>query len=147
MTKMFSGDLEFLSNFSAHPVWFETWRYPTGEHAYQAAKTRDPGIRSSFLDGPPGGAKRLGRRLELRPDWEQVKLQVMREILASKATMNPEIGRKLVATGSLPLVETNTWHDNIWGDCLCGRPECARTGQNLLGCSWMALRSYLAGWS
>lgn len=142
---MFRGELEYLSNFSPYPAWFDGWKFPTAEHAFQAAKTLDTGVRTGFLQGSPGEAKRLGRRVEMREDWEQVKLMVMRQVLASKFTMTPQIGYWLLATGIYPLVETNTWHDNIWGDCECGRPACQQPGQNLLGISLMRLREFLGG--
>lgn len=146
MSKMFSGDLAFLSNFSQHPAVFEWVQYPTVEHAFQAAKTFDKNERAKVLRcGTPGTAKRLGRQLYLRPDWEQSKLPIMRLLLASKFSLDTGLAIKLLETGSLRLVETNTWHDNIWGDCLCGAAKCSQPGQNLLGESLMFLRSYISG--
>jgi ribA/ribD-fused uncharacterized protein len=145
-TPMFRGDLEFLSNFSQHKAILDEWHYPTAEHAYQAAKTLSLPVRTLFLDGTAGQAKRRGRTVDLRPDWEQVKVPVMRGILATKFGQNTELSKHLIATGNLTLVETNHWHDNIWGDCYCGSERCAGQGQNLLGQSLMWLRSYLAGW-
>jgi hypothetical protein len=31
------------------------------------------------------------------------------------------------------IIETNNWHDNWWGDCICGQPKCAEKGKNHLG--------------
>lgn len=145
MTKMFSGELEFCSNFSDHPVYYDGFRFPKLENGYQAAKTLDRAVRATFVGMTPGQAKRAGRALELRPDWEQRKVPIMRLLLANKFTVNPTLAPLLVQTGGLHLVETNTWHDNEWGDCLCGRPACATPGKNLLGISLMQLRSYLQG--
>lgn len=145
MAGMFSGDLEYLSNFSRHPVVYDGYVFPTVENAFQAAKTTDYHLRGSFVDMSPMAAKRAGRQLDLRPDWEQHKLQIMRKLLASKFVGNPSLIDKLVWLGDLLLVETNTWHDNEWGDCTCGRLACLPPGRNLLGTSLMWLRYYLAG--
>lgn len=145
MTKMFSGELAFLSNFSSHPVYYDGYRFPTLENAYQAAKTTDRQIRGTFVGLTPGQSKRAGRALDLRPDWEDRKVPIMRLLLANKFTCNAELAPLLVYTDGLQLVETNTWHDNEWGDCLCGRPACAAPGKNLLGISLMRLRDFLIG--
>lgn len=146
MTKMFSGQLEFLSNFSAYPVYYDGYRFPTLENAYQAAKTTNRTIRGTFVPLTPGQSKRAGRALDLRPDWEQRKVPIMRFLLANKFTCNAELAPLLVHyTAGMQLVETNTWHDNEWGDCLCGRPACAAPGKNLLGISLMQLRDFLIG--
>lgn len=144
MTKMFSGDLHYLSNFSYHIVQYDNFVFPTLENAYQAAKTTSRANRATFVSLTPGQAKRRGRQLGLREDWEQVKLPTMRKLLMIKFALNPELIDKLIFTGNLELVETNTWHDQIWGSCVC--PEHVSVpGQNLLGGSLMWLRYYLAG--
>lgn len=145
MASMFSGDLEYLSNFSRHPVVYDGYEFPTLENAFQAAKTTDYRLRGTFVSLSPAAAKRAGRQIDLRPDWEQRKLQIMRKLLMSKFVGNPSLVDKLIYLGDLPLVETNTWHDNEWGDCLCGRPACAAPGKNLLGISLMRLRDFLIG--
>ena len=89
----------------------------------------------------PGQSKRLGRHVELRPDWEAIKLDVMKEGLALKFA-DPKLREKLLATGDEILVEGNWWHDNTWGSCHC--PLCDKIpGKNLLGKALMELRSDL----
>lgn len=144
MTKMFSGQLAFLSNFSEYPVYYDGYRFPTLENAYQAAKTTDHQVRGTFVDLTPGQSKRAGRALDLRPDWEQRKVPIMRLLLANKFTCNPQLAELLVSTGDLPLIETNTWHDNEWGVCSCS-PCLDVESKNLLGVSLMQLRAYLQG--
>ena len=63
----------------------------------------------------PSTAKREGRRVTLRPDWEEVKYQVMYEICCAKFTQNRELREILLATGDEYLEEGNTWGDRIWG--------------------------------
>lgn len=136
----FGGEYEFLSNFHAGSVTYEGVAYPTAEHAFQAAKTTNPVERRQVAAAPtPSAAKRLGRHLELRYGWDEMKLHVMREVLAAKFA-DPELARRLLATGDANLVEGNTWHDNVWGSCTCDRPGCRGAGRNLLGLELVRLR-------
>ena len=57
------------------------------EHAFQAAKTFDRTEKQSVGQAAtPGLAKRLGRKVRLRPDWEQVKIGIMEELVRLKFT-------------------------------------------------------------
>lgn len=139
----FHGGNFFLSNFSPHQVWFEGQHYPTAEHAYQAAKTVNPDARARIQACvTPGGAKRLGQQLTQREGWNEYHRHVaMERVLASKFARRNTI-ELLLATGDALLVEGNTWHDNVWGDCRCGvLPGCVRPGVNLLGYNLMRLRT------
>lgn len=144
--RRFAGNWAALSNFSPHPVHFEGHWYPSGEHAYAAAKTLDPSGRETVrAASSPAEAKRLGRRLTLRPGWnESVRYTAMRTVLASKFQQQ-EPRDVLMRTGSMLLIEGNNWHDNTWGDCTCGRPACSATGMNLLGWMLMETRLTLGG--
>ena len=59
----------------------------------------------------------MARTLRLRPNWEEKKVSIMREIVLAKFTQNEELGRKLVKTGSAVLQEGNYWGDTFWGIC------------------------------
>lgn len=112
----FDGDNAFLSNFYPANVEFERHLYPTAEHAYQAAKSIDPRVRLEFLGViSPSKAKKLGRTLELRSDWETVKYDIMLQIVFDKFLRNKELRQKLVATAGKYLEETNHWGDTVWG--------------------------------
>ena len=63
----------------------------------------------------PSEAKRLGRRVSLRRDWEDVKVSIMEEVVRAKFTQNAELADKLLATGDAHLEEGNTWGDRVWG--------------------------------
>ena len=129
----FTGEFRFLSNFFPIAVEYETIRYPTAEHAFQAAKTVDRALRERIRVCPTASAaKRSGRSLVLRPDWEQVKLTVMAQILRAKFR-HPVLQAQLLRTHPRPLVEVNTWGDRFWG-------VCHGTGENHLGQLLMALR-------
>lgn len=130
----FTGEHSFLSNFWACHVPYAGYGYPSAEHAYQAAKTVLPAERRRIAAcETPGAAKRAGRSLALRPDWEQLKKRVMLAVVLSKFQENPELAEQLAATGDAPLAEGNHWHDNFWGDCRCGRQACREPGLNALG--------------
>lgn len=136
----FSGEFEFLSNFYPSPIVVAGEFFPTVEHCYQAFKAehKEDFIRIQTA-AAPGLAKRMGRNIEMRPDWENIKVDVMRSALEKKFEI-PELREKLLATGNEPLIEGNWWHDNTWGDCKCDK--CAvKLGHNLLGKLLMDLRT------
>lgn len=112
----FHGTYEFLSNFYTCLIVYEGIHYPSVEHAFQAAKTTDKRERKVIASLPtPGMAKRKGRRLELRPDWEDIKLDVMLTLLREKFQAHTELGELLVGTYPMSLIEGNTWGDRFWG--------------------------------
>lgn len=134
----FNGKWRFLSNFFLHPVQFEGLLYPSTEHAYQAAKSLDSQIRQEICALKTcGEAKRRGKEIEARPDWEEVKLDIMRQVVRSKFE-DAELRAKLDATAPRTLIEGNRWHDNIWGVCKC--KDCPGKGKNLLGVVLMEIR-------
>ena len=95
----FSGEYSFLSNFHPVTVRFDGVAYPSVEHAYQAAKTLDLGLRKPFASSgmPAGKAKRLGRSLQLRHDWESIKIGVMHLLLARKFAAGTELAGDLTS--------------------------------------------------
>lgn len=136
----FEGDFFFLSNFYASEISTE-WglKAPTVEHAFQAAKSTDKNIAQRILLAEtPGHAKRIGRTIPLRKDWEEVKIDIMKHYIRLKF-QNPELRKQLINTYPATLVEGNWWHDNCWGSCSCGK--CAnKFGQNHLGKILMEIR-------
>ena len=118
----FRGQFEFLSNFYNAYVDYDGIRYENNEAAFQAQKVApkkgekvfiDPRLRFSHLN--PSEAKKLGRRVPLRKDWEEVKLSVMEGIVQAKFEQNEDLKERLLATGDTYLEEGNTWGDKIWG--------------------------------
>ena len=134
--KEFQCPYRWLSNFWSCEVEYEGLKYPTVEHAYQAAKCSNPLDRQRILheSKTPGDAKRLGRRVAIRSDWESVKQSVMLDLLRKKFK-NPELRKMLVDTGNVRLEEGNRWGDEFWGVNL-------RTGKgkNWLGILLMKIR-------
>lgn len=136
MIDKFDGEYWFLSNFYPSVVRFGGAAYPTVENAYQAAKCANPSERKWFRNITPGQAKRLGRKVEIRHDWEHVKVTIMFNLLEQKFTLYEDLREKLLATESKKLVEGNTWGDTFWG-------VCDGSGRNFLGKLLMSLRSML----
>ena len=114
----FFGEYRFLSNFYPAQVSMDGFVFPTVENAYQAAKLptnlRDTATMHLFAKLSPGEAKREGRRWPLRNDWETVKIDIMRDLLAKKFEHN-NLRSLLVATKGRDLVEENSWGDSFWG--------------------------------
>lgn len=131
----FTGNYWFLSNFyDPAPVRYEGEEYPTTEHAYQAAKTLDVRERQQIQEtSDPGRTKKLGRRVTLRPDWEDIKLDIMLDLVRQKFR-DPTLRRALLDTGTQELVEGNWWGDTFWG-------VCKGKGSNHLGKILMRVRN------
>lgn len=142
----FEGEHRWLSNFEPVLVALDGRAYPSVEHAYQAAKTLELPLREQFQDIhlSSGQAKRRGKLLPLRPDWEQVKEGVMADLLRQKFA-NPSLGQRLRSTGNRYIVEGNSWHDNFWGECECRRCRGETVAQNRLGHLLMQVRAELLG--
>ncbi len=137
----FHDQHEFLSNFSPSPVILDGVTYPTVEHAFQAAKTLDSGYRQAICTADtPARAKRLGRLVPLRADWEKVKFDVMRSLLDQKFAPGTELAQKLIATYPEELIEGNTWGDRFWGAVLVSGQW---DGSNWLGRLLMQIREVL----
>ncbi len=114
----FFGDHIFLSNFYYADLTIGEYTYPTLEHAYQARKTRSLRWQERIRRAPtPKVAKRLGYQVPLRADWENIKLQLMKDLIRQKfaTDTHPALTAKLLATGDALLVEGNTWGDRFWG--------------------------------
>jgi ribA/ribD-fused uncharacterized protein len=139
----FRGRHYFLSNFYRHPVRIGGDVFPTAEHCYQALKAVDPRDRAWVISSEtPLVAKQRGRKVRVVDYWSDVRVLVMEQVLAAKFA-DRDLAARLVATHPHTLVEGNTWHDQYWGNCHCGR--CPGDGENVLGVALMQLRDELRG--
>lgn len=128
----------FLSNFAPCDVYYNGKKFRTVEHAFQAAKCLDEEEQDIFrFAETPAEAKKWGRRVKLRPDWENVKIDIMKELLRQKFN-NTVYKEKLLATGDCILVEGNNHRDTFWG-------VCNGVGKNTLGKLLMEIRDELMG--
>jgi ribA/ribD-fused uncharacterized protein len=141
----FAGEHEFLSNFAFTPVRYAGRTWPTVEHAFQAAKTLDLDDLLAIGRAPtPAAAKRLGRKVTLRPGWDEMRFNVMATLVARKFGPGSMYSTALLDTGEALLIEGNTWGDTEWGavrdSSVEGRPW---RGWNRLGRILMDVRRQL----
>lgn len=134
----FQGDYRWLSNFWPSIIHLNNMRFITAEHAYQASKTVNQNEREYIARQiSPAAAKRAGRNVTIRPNWDEMKVDIMRLIVSIKFS-EPQLATWLLATGDMVLEEGNYWNDTFWGiDLRTGR------GQNRLGLILMNVRSDL----
>lgn len=140
--KGFFEKYRFLSNFWPAKVSFEGMEFESIEHAYQAAKTLDLEIRTQFQGIKANEAKNLAKKFKtswkdkMREDWDDVKLQIMEDLVRQKFTTHLDLKQQLIDTGGCYLEESNTWHDVWWG-------VCKGKGENHLGKILMKIREEL----
>lgn len=136
----FDGKYSFLSNFHNSPIAFDGFVYPTTEHFFHSFKTEDEEMSNWIREAiGPGEAKARGRKVKLRSDWAEIRYGVMKQAVLLKFTQHPDLKKKLIDTGDNELVEGNSWHDNIWGECYCDKCN-GIEAENLLGKILMQVR-------
>lgn len=130
----FKDKYYFLSNYYNCDVYYKGYHFNNTEAAFHSQK--DPTRVKEFLTLTPNEAKKLGRKVKLRADWEEIKDNIMYEICLAKFTQNTILKEKLLQTGNAILIEGNTWHDNYWG-------KYNEQGLNKLGNILMRIRGEL----
>ena len=132
----FRGSNAFLSNMYPIILRIDGQIYPSAEHAFQAMKSTDPNQRAAIsVCRSPEEAKKAGRLVELRSDWEHVKVDIMYNIIKQKFS-SKKLANKLIETKDSELIEGNTWGDTFWG-------VCKGEGKNMLGKILMQVRKEL----
>lgn len=124
-----------MSNFTEVIVELDGIDYPSVENAYQASKTINKDERKQFENITSGQAKRAGKKVDVRNDWDKVKLEIMEDLNRQKYNQEP-FKSKLIQTGNQIIQEGNTWGDTFWGIC-------RGVGKNNLGKIIMKIRSEL----
>ncbi len=135
----YEQDFYVLSNFSSFNLRWKGKIFPTSEHAYHSEKFENGDLSEAIRTAPSAHeAFKFAERAKWlrRDDWDDVKVDIMREILRAKVEQHEYVRRKLLATGDRELVE-NSWRDDFWG----WGPN--RDGQNMLGKLWMEIRAWL----
>ena len=131
----------WMSNFADAPFWLLGYKWPTSEHAYQAAKVSFLGPYTVNIHAAPtpGEAKKIGQTCPLRDRWGQIKVPTMRMVLQAKFTQNPDLCRQLLHTGNNAIEEDAKW-DSFWGT---GKMGPGGNGHNMMGKLLMELRKDL----
>lgn len=123
----------FMSNFAETPFELDGRIWPTAEHAYHAHKAvRGEDAKLVWEAKTAVDAKRVGHSIEMRPDWDEVKIPATLRVLRAKFS-DPHWRAELLATGDAVLVHHAPW-DSYWGDGGDG------SGKNKLGVLLMELR-------
>lgn len=122
----FSGDLEFLSNMYKIPIYFNESKYdnfqpdfkvyPSSENLYQALKCKYIKDRELFQNVDPHKSKRIGKTIEIRYDWDNVRLEAMQLAIDLKFK-NIELAEKLINLPDDKIIEFNNWGDRFFGIC------------------------------
>lgn len=128
----FSGEHRWLSNF-----WiYDTVNNISVEHHYQAAKTTNYKDWKEIMNAPtPALAKKYGRVISVRGDWDDIKYTIMHQLTRIKYATNEELRNKLLDTHGSYIMEGNHWGDTFWG-------VCDGIGENNLGIILMDVRDY-----
>ena len=134
-----SGDYGEFSNFALYPIKLggKTWK--TSEHYFQAQKFKGTDHENKIRKAPsPMKAAELGRtrKVKIRPNWDNMKDNVMYDALKAKFTQHSDLKELLLETGNKKLIE-HTENDDYWGDGGDGK------GKNRLGKLLMKLREEL----
>lgn len=118
---------------------------PCVEIAYLQERYAEEKDRNAILVAPDGfAAKALSNQFmkeerPVLPEWNHNKVAIMRIYVAQKFDRNPELAKKLLATGDQEIYEGNPWRDTFWGVYPVG----SRNGQNWLGRIHMEARRLL----
>ena len=118
LTPSFRKELSFLSNMYLcgikARVKEKDYTFPSAENLYQSLKC--PGNEDLFATVSPSEAKKLGKTLLMREDWNSVKLDIMEYVIALKFSQNEELKNQLMQC-DFQIVERNLWNDTYWGVC------------------------------
>lgn len=140
MIKEFQGEFRWLSNFTPCHINLDGRDFTSVEHAYMSAKS-DSADWKDFCqkEMSAGLVKKRSRYIQLVNNWENIKVDIMRECISQKFE-HPFLKEKLLATGNVHIQEGNMWNDKFWGVCLK-----TNKGQNILGKLIMEKREQLKG--
>jgi len=133
----FQGNKFFLSNFYESPMIIDGKEYQTVEHYFQAMKATNEEDHELVRNASsPDKAKKLGRSIKLRKDWDLIKDRIMEKGVRAKFEQDYKMKKDLISTQNEILEEGNTWNDLYWGV-----DYYTRKGKNRLGKILMKLRN------
>jgi ribA/ribD-fused uncharacterized protein len=149
MIQKFEGRYGFLSNFYPCLIEHRGITYPSVEHFYVSMKCNGPQFMNGVQYTPadfremiakiphPGVVKKLGKKISIRSDWNEKKLEFMNWAVREKFK-DVKLVEMLLDTGDEELVESNVWNDTFWG-------VCDGKGKNHLGKILMKVRDEIRG--
>lgn len=142
MINRFNGEYLFLSNFyEGEEFEYKGMKFRNSEAAFHSQKDV---LREKEFEGlRPSDSKKLGRRVNLRNDWEDVKEQIMYDICLAKFSQSETLKEKLLNTGDKCLIEGNSHGDSCWGKIYSQKYN-QWVGDNKLGKILMKIRRELS---
>lgn len=132
----FRNEYWFLSNMYPCEIRVNGLVFTCAEACFQSFKTTDLNERKKFQGIDGFEAKKLGRSVSLRSDWNDIRIEVMFRVIHAKFNQHPDLTKKLKDTGDLLIIEDNTWKDTFWG-------VCNGKGYNILGQILMSERDQI----
>ncbi len=132
----YEHEFYIFSNFSSFMLYWKRKLYPTSEHAYHTEKFEDEGLKEQIRSARSAhDAIKLAHTNtdKYRSDWDDIKLNIMKEILRAKTNQHPYVQKKLLESCGKELIE-DSWRDSFWG----WGPN--KDGKNWLGKLWMEIR-------
>lgn len=133
----FDGSYSCFSNFYLREVKYKDKIYKTKEHAFQCQKATNCRDFEYVFNAPtPLKAKRRSRAINLRDNWNHVKVSIMKEIVLEFFKQHNDLRDILMSTDDAELIEGNDWGDVFWG-------VCNEEGENHLGKILMEVRDML----
>lgn len=130
-----------LSNFSSFQLEWRGEIWMTSEHAYHSERFEDEALKDEIRKARSAhDAMKFAyaNKDKQKPDWDKIKLGVMKEILRAKVNQHPYVRKKLLETSDRELIE-DSWRDDFWG----WGPN--KDGANHLGKLWMEVREEVRG--
>lgn len=151
--KGFFGPYRWASNFHVAEIYMNGLKFPASENGYMYTKLHPDCFKEGWMmtiDGElhtyksllrklqtckPHEAKKLGRQIPIRDDWERVKYDMMAQAVFDKYFRHMDLRAKLLSTYPKYIEETNHWNDTTWG-------VCNGVGTNWLGKITMNVREF-----
>ena len=132
---VFRGSFDFMSNMYNCTIMYNGCKYSCVESAFQAQKCADEVEKKLFNHIDGFLAKKYGKKVSLRKDWNKVRVPIMEEIVRAKFSQHPDLANKIAKVEGV-IQEDNSWHDTFWG-------VCNGEGANNLGKILMKIRDEL----
>lgn len=137
--KTFEDSYKQFSNFYIRDVIYKNILYKTREHAFQCQKaTNQKDFEYVYHSKDPYRAKQRANHIKCEPNWKNIRVKIMHEIVLSYFQQHKDAKNLLLSTGTEEIQEGNTWGDKFWG-VVDGE------GENWLGQILMDVRIILQG--
>lgn len=112
----FKDEYRWLSNFTTleYPLYFRNVQFDTTEQLYQACKCKRTEQFLLFDGLTAAESKMFGKQVEIRSDWDKIRIPVMHRIQMLKY-QQPKFKALLRETIGLQIYECNNWNDHFFG--------------------------------